>query len=907
MQSFFPEDRGLRILLGVCLALCLSYLACYHFETDLTIDWSVLSTAKTVNQPVLEVQKGPFQVDVLADWYVINERFVGGDIQHTDQLSVLYMFAFWAAVCLVLASATFLKRFYFLTIGALSILMINYLDLDSLGVFGSRPGQKWLTGMFMILTLGPAYYFHAFKPTLSVLVKTVGILIPSSLMLIAVIMVNGVDAVHYFNANTLIAGGILTTLFVFVIAEEIIFLILYIITQSRGGTNNEKHFLIFGLVYLGLIGAYYAKQAGLISADLQFVNLYYLLIISFVIAVWGFQHKQILFEGICDYQLDVRWVLVGFGSAGLVFMSYWFVRGNDPATEAVSYMIIYAHVAFGAIFFIYIIANFIEPLMQGMQVYKVAYKEYNFPYSTARLAGFVGVIAFYFLSEQQPYLKITAGYYNALGDYHDGIGESGLGEEYYRQGSVYGWDNHYSNYQLGQRALLKNDHDEAAYRFTRATKRNPSPYAYVNLGNVSELAGKSSLRLLNEGLADFPGNAEISNNLALHLGARGSINEAMSKLENGSSTEDWNKANLVNKWSFVGDQTQLTDFNEPSLALKTNVYSKVGAHPDLKLDTSVFQTPNVLTSTLLVNANYAARNGDLQSVNARFQKVPNQYPLNFNLDFSEAMYFYRTGKVNKSFDLLENIAIDANPLDKGKVYQTLGKLALDQDAPRLALDYFERAVPFDTVGSEYLMAIAFLEARMWDQALGAWMMSVGRDSTLAPMLDGMFSIIQNTDDESFAYLYYRHGDLNPEEIDGRLNNLPVAQKGMLIEKIYGDNSKYFGLDQFEDLQIKTNNYRTDAKANAFNEYAILKFAADDSVDLGERYNTLVEAVELNKYAPNIIKQYCLTAVEMGLTEYGDQILYRLHGLISTEEFNSFELQYYEAEQKRKELNNSWNL
>ena len=45
-------------------------------------------------------------------------------------------------------------------------------------------------------------------------------------------------------------------------------------------------------------------------------------------------------------------------------------------------------------FLAYIIVNLIDPLAQGLQVYKVIYKPQTFHYVTARLAGLAAVVHF---------------------------------------------------------------------------------------------------------------------------------------------------------------------------------------------------------------------------------------------------------------------------------------------------------------------------------------------------------------------------------------------------------------------------------------------------------------------------------------------------------------------------------
>ena len=105
----------------------------------------------------------------------------------------------------------------------------------------------------------------------------------SKLLLIALIIFQFAEVNQPFLhlANFGITGFlVLSLIFIFLIGHEIVFLILYLVTQSKGeaGGNNATHFIIFTLVYLANIGLVYARNAAYIDWDVLYVHAFILCI-----------------------------------------------------------------------------------------------------------------------------------------------------------------------------------------------------------------------------------------------------------------------------------------------------------------------------------------------------------------------------------------------------------------------------------------------------------------------------------------------------------------------------------------------------------------------------------------------------------------------------------------------------
>ncbi len=70
-------------------------------------------------------------------------------------------------------------------------------------------------------------------------------------------------------------------------------------------------------------------------------------------------------------------------------MAYALSSANDPLVEIFEDIIFYGHMAYGAMFLLYIIAIFFSTLIQNYQVSKIVYKPEYYPYYIYRMMGMI--------------------------------------------------------------------------------------------------------------------------------------------------------------------------------------------------------------------------------------------------------------------------------------------------------------------------------------------------------------------------------------------------------------------------------------------------------------------------------------------------------------------------------------
>ena len=926
-MSLTPYDNSIaKILIGVFLLLLIT-LGCFqYFGAHLYLNWELTSSLHKEMTELLTFDKGPFNFTISAPVNFITEVFLGSSVTQTRPIGVLLMLLIWIGSCGVLAFSTHLKSFWFFIFSGIVILFLNYMDLDSLGIFGSKEGAKWVTIGWVLLVLGPTYYFHSFNNKPSFLIKW-GIISIITGLFLAICSLQNPLLLEWSIARTHLGIAALTFFFVLFISEELLFGLLYVLTKTRGSANNEKHLIVFGGVYLGALGLFWSRKAGLIDFEFDIINPYYLMYASALVALYTIQFKQFMFNQFLNKDFEITWFFLLIGSIALVHLNLGAAYGNDAHYDAMNYFIIYAHLGFGGIFFIYLIVNFIDPLVRGLQVYKVVYTEQSFPYITSKIAGLILILAVFLIADKIAYKKLVGAEYNYSGDYFKASGELPLAMEYFRQGSVFAWDSHHSHYQLGDYYLKKGNIDKSLYHFNRSTKRNPSEFAYLNTADAYSKKEKttSAIGVLNKAQSDFFNSGEIQNNLAVRYFENGNQHSARQILENAGPTDQWNQAILVNTWFMGTPEWDSENYLTATIPLKVNMLgsnlrSKTSFNP--KLSPTELEPFTLHTAALLINANLLGDSIALHIQSDKILSTNKSGDWNREILNSQAIGLFLAGYANDAFKKLDAASTLSDALGKGLIFEQMGKLALHQGAPKLAIDFFIKAKRYGVLMSDYNLMIAGLEAQNWSLSKNSLKSILAIDSSNNQLTNSIMPIIEGLNNQSVAYYYYR-----PEEFNWTsLEQISLISTNDLrsIWKRYVETTLDAG--HIEDITDKMDllitlvnpaeksfyeNYLDTAYdweevgMNAFNEWPMIKIMDDPTIDLQKKYDLLIDAIELNPYSVPILKMYCFTAIQLGVPEYADTAYMRLRELLPEKEMNTFAQMYYLEQRKRMANSKEW--
>ncbi|MEQ8470565.1 MAG: hypothetical protein RIC35_05235 [Marinoscillum sp.] len=944
-----------RIAITLFVGAVAIYLFQYFQGYDGSIGWNVTTTAESEEFAAYPFKKGPFEFSFTAEKYSLAESFTAGPIKRDLTSEAGFICLILLGLCVIMAVVTFLSRLWFIGVMALLIFFIISLHLPEIEVFGFE--NKSSIGIVIILCayLIPGYLFHAFFSNISFELRLLSFLLVTGLIAIF----SGVELTilqEQFTVGSYFGLVIIALIFLMLIAEENVFAILYLITRQKGGKSNHIHFIVFSLVYLGILGLYYGKKSGVINTEVAFFDPFILLSISAVVALWSISYREELYQVFLDKR-NALFLLIGTGLVTFGFLSMGMFRGNDPVYEGLHYLIVYTHLGFGAFFFIYIVVNFITPLIRGLEVYKVAYKPQNFHYVSAKLGGLVAVAAFFYLSSKEPFLLFRAGSYNYQGAQAEHLGETLLAGEYYREGTIFGHDNHFSNYKIGYRRLQKQDPEEANYRFGRATKRYPSPQAYINQAGTYAMLNEAtpSLIALKEGIREFPNNPQLQNNLGLTFADLGKKSDATKILSESNLKGQWTNANLVNLWKVIDFDVQKAqdDYTQGNLAVKTNIlYSSLGTNQfaELSFDTTyLYPSYPLHRLAFLINASSYFPDPVISKHIERTLANPVSETIYWSAQNAAALSCYGLGDINQALYRLDLLASDVPSKEKGKYLNEMGMIALSEHALDEALRFFEAAIAEGSKPSLLNKQASLLEIGNMEKALAWSDYLISIDSVYAPIPRDLRAIQTRQDlstDLQLFRLYYLYPEYSSAEISALLNEATdenyaaslwtKVSKELLIEKRFDDLKKYRAVfnpylakDSFNevDLLVALNENRSPnvnhpittalsisdttervlalkqiANQNALNQPIVLAITSIlQNLDQSAAYEVLVKASDIHKSNVALRKQYVIAAARSGLDQYAKDVLAELKTRLTSSEFERF---YQEYLTEKEALENS---
>ena len=818
-----------------------------------SIDWEVTTTGEVIEFPAWTLETDLMTHQIKGEKYLLEEQYSGSEIKRNLNQDQFLLGIMWMAFCAFLVGATYLKRYAFFVIVALFALFLNRLNLFEIGFFGIY--TKLVIFIPAVALITPLVIFHEYKKSTPLLVRLLVMISLSGVLLL------GVEKPELFTdhliANSLFGFSVVALIFLFIVSEEIIFSILYVITSTKGGKSNQVHFLVLSLIYLGNLVLYYLNKSGLFENSFFFFDPFILLAISCLVSLWSLKFKSDFLSLYLD-KTTLYLITLSLGVLTLLFLTHHLVRGNDAVYQAFHYFILYFHIGFGTLFFLYIIGNFIDPLIKGFEVYKIVFKERNFPYASARLGGFFAVLAFYFLSGQESYNLLKTGYYNYLSQLAKTEGNLLLSNEYNLQASYLGYNTHYANYSLGIREAKEGAEFPAKNYFMSAAQRFPSSYALVNYGNLDQEINANKVQAIYEESLRNIKSGEIENNLGIVHMHKGDLTKAINYFEDAKPLNNWNDAPVLNKWNvfkkmeLIDSAALPEDYAAGNYGVKSNILTTQVSGENLSFSYEGVKTAEYLhRQAYLLNSCYLFRHDSIESLVRNEIENSTDGNSNDRLRKALAIHLYNKGEINKAFMMLDYLQANSHQFYKGTYFDALGKFALDQQAYRLSLEFFEKAI--DVKHTQSLFGKLEVMARM------------GNRDLIPEML--LKSLKKNPELTNQANLFLEK--LNDFE-------MPETKKRNSVDLKSLSDTLLIALG-------RTNAFHTSQVIDAVNE---LK-----ERDSSGWYELLVDAIEINPYSTDLLKKYALAALDWNLVAYADQTMARLEELIPEADFKTFSKEY----------------
>lgn len=853
-----------KAITGLFIISIILMLYNYQAGYSSSIDWEVTTTGEIIEFPALTFNKGLMEHQIIGEKYLLQERYSGGEIERSFNTELVYLSLIWIGLCITLAASTYFNRYLFFAAVAAFALLINRLNLYEVGLFGVE--SKLVLLIPFVVLVGPLVYFHEYRKSTPFIWRLGTLLVLSIALCFG--MKNKALFVDHFVAHSIFSFGICTLLFLFIVAEEIIYAMLYVVTSSKGGKSNHIHFIILSLIYVGNLALYYLNKSGLFVNSFFFFDPFILLVVSSLVAIWSLKFKDQLVESLMQSGI-ISIVGLGLGILSMGFFSFSMQRGMDVIYESFHYFILYFHIGFGLFLFIYTIANFIDPLIKGFEIHKIVYRERNFPYATSRIGGIVCICAFYFLSGQEAYNLLRSGYYNYLSVKEESHGDIRLANEYLIHGSFLGYNNHYSNYNLAWKEWNKGKQFAAGVNFFNAAQRFPSPYAWVNYGNIESPINPIKVRATYEEALRWLDSPEMRNNLGIILMENGDTEKALDYFEKEDASNNWNQAPLVNKWNVykkietIDSSALLTDFTGSNYGVRSNILTTLTSAEGLEFNYETLDTAALLhRQAYLLNSSYLF---DHDSIDAYLRKEiveTTQTSTANRLSKAQAIYLYRKGEVNRAFQILDELQANAHQYYKGEYLDALGKLAFDQGAYQLSIDFFDRALEVKYYASEINRLDPLAALGKKDSFANSLLKILKKDPGLTNYANDLLSLAET------------YNPVAPTRDTPDLSELSESQLNEI------------------------------GSQNAFNVSQVIAVVKElDQKEASGSYELLVEAIAINPYSPELLSSYAMKALDWNLNEYADQAAEKLKSLMYGDEYSKFMVRF---EEKKKLLQEeSW--
>jgi hypothetical protein len=703
----------------------------YFQGSSSVIQWETFQHQVTRETVSHSFELGNFEFSIPIESYLTFEYFNGGSVHPNTTASYLFLFTLVACALVLLSVINMLDRFWFIAGMGLFILFLVSLRLEVLRLFSfqGRPIPIAVITIYFLISL----YFNFFRSSTRFVFRLLVFTLVTVFLGVIIHFFSAVQFPFLHLATTgYLPGLVLSVIFILMIAHEIMASFIYVTSSGTSSSKSLQHFMIITAIYLGNLVLAYMHEAGIIQWNFIYINLYLLLSVSAILGIWGFKHRENLYESIVPFNPYGAYLIVSLGCITLMTTGMLLGNYNDAALKIIRDTIIFSHLGYSFIFFIYVVSNFMIMMADNLPAWKVLYKPVRMPYFTFRFAGLIATLAFVFYSNWREYVYHgMSGFYNHLGDLYELMDKPVLSEAYYQQARSYSSQNNRTNYILGLIESNNNDFKKAHFSYELANKNRPSEYSYANEGNLYMIEGKyfEGIGLFHKFFLNYPNSGALQNNLGY---AYARIHKLDSSLIYFNQARQHNPSKPVAEGNFlavIGNeylpvkadsllhlfkaQQPITFSNALAVATLQNQGFNYETNPlqYTKLD---FGSAALLNNYLV----HKLKNLDTTTINAAYRIASDSVNIDFNesLKATLAQAYYHQNHVSKAFSVMSELAF-LSQIMQGKFNYIAGLWSLEQGSPELAISYFDYAVMFDYKEARLYNAIALAEASYLENAL----------------------------------------------------------------------------------------------------------------------------------------------------------------------------------------------
>jgi hypothetical protein len=705
--------------------------------------------------------------------FIVFETWSTQPLQINLLALTLYFIFFLLGLSILITLLTLIPRFWFYAGAGVLVVVISTFQLDQIGLFGLK-SQAPVIG-FVTLLLGIAIYYQFFNTTASLLQRWC--VITTALVLSGIMIRFGATephALHHVAASTLPAAFVFLIVFMINVAHEIIAGFVSLVGQGTRNSKSLQHFLIISAIYLLSLWMTYLNKIGMTHLGMV-IHPLLLLLASTILGIWGMRQREPQYDNIIPANPYGVYFIIALALMATGLIGYLTGASQDIAMLSVNDLILYTHIAYGTLFFLYIASNFLGMLRANLPVYKVMYKPTLMPYFSYRLGALIFTIALVAYNRWVvPVNHFTSACFTAMADVYQHDGDGVKAVTYYKRANLYGPYNHHASTALGDWEGGFNNYSQQQEYYQQANSYLPTEFTAVNAART-RTNKLEEIFILQEALKKNPSSGILNNNLGVaysRLGITDSAKRYLLRARKHSSTHESADLNFVALMAVRGANQspdsllQLLDEQSASvignvLAMANQQGRQIAVNAPLPKDSSV----NLFAATMM--GNYLT-NHILNPDTAYLKSCVALARLPRNRGFKEiilapaAHVSYAQGQINLAFTLLQEAVAGGG--NAGEHQTTMGLWALELNKPEVASTYLYAAATSHYRPASFPYAIALAESGKVNEAVLALdSLTARKDSVLTNQIEKYKRVLAGpeswyaslSDEEKFMYLHYR--------------------------------------------------------------------------------------------------------------------------------------------------------
>ncbi len=722
-------------LLVALLAGSALFMGIYYFlDFESVVQWETVSELDKLRISVDTFSHGMFDFTTEADTYLLFDQFKGTDLQTSSTNAAIFLCFITIAVLILITSVTFLQTYWFYGITGLFLLFIAAFQFD---IHEILPGNTFLIicliaygGLAVVLNIwGENFnFFKRFAAFLALTIIVAAITIQFSHTQNPVLAL----------ANYGIAGPlIILAAFVIIIAFDIVYFFLFLTTSTRSADNkNTLNFAIISLLYLGNVVLLFLKNTKRIDWDIVYLDDMLLLVTSTILGFWGYKMRNDTQTASLPFHPYGAFIYISMAIITFATVGYAYSLGNTPLIESIEDIIVYGHMCIGFTFLLYLLINFATYINRSNEVYKVAMEAGRHPVLTTRLGGLALMMVLAMWVELYPVYQAFSGYYNGLGDFYQKEQNLMLAEEYYKNGVGFDYYNFRSNYSLALLKHKQNKLEEAEGYYKNCFEKPVHPVVYASLAQlyIDQELMFEAMPTLKTGLSVFPKSGELQNNLGLIFNKTDILDSTLFYLKNAQNNLSNKSVAEANLFGFAAKHKLYNNNNGLDLAKS---YDNLSLENNrlvllaLKRQKSIPVFKNTVIQDSILNNQefgyyYNYQLATLHQADSSFNKEidalikpdTNRF-FSYDLRFVKAYKNYYGGDRKIGYQELAKLETE-DSYGASFYNNTLGLWMLENNAPELASNYFQKGRQLHNSSSGINLAISLCETNWKNEAKDEW-------------------------------------------------------------------------------------------------------------------------------------------------------------------------------------------